>query len=146
MTSLLLSLVLALFPPQQESKPIPKDSVEIDTRGCLKGRVFTATPQPEDETTRKGPDITGRHFRVSGSKDITELIKKYNGQLVRIVGVVTKSSLSDYGTGMKVGKGVTIGVPRGSDPTHPNASASTQTVPVMDVSAISMLADRCPIE
>src|SRR5262245_46883666 len=145
MTSLLLSLLLAVFPPpQQESKPVPKDSVEIDTPGCLKGRVFTPTAPPEDEQTRKGPDITGRHFRVSGSKEVTDLIKRYNGQLVRVVGVVLKSSLSDYGTGIKVGKGVVIGAPR-SDPTHPNSVGSTQSVPVMDITAISFLSDRCPI-
>lgn len=147
MTSLVLSLLLALAPSaQQESKPIPKDSVEISTPGCLKGRVFTATPQAEGEFTRNGPDVTGRHFRVSGKKDVTELLKRYNGQLVEVVGVVLKGALTEYGTGMKVGKGarVVIGAPRG-DPSRANMNQMTPSMPVMDVTAIRFLSDRCPI-
>ena len=33
----------------QDTKPIPKDSVEVTSRGCLKGRVFTGTGQPEEQ-------------------------------------------------------------------------------------------------
>src|SRR4051812_20221041 len=99
MTTFVLSLLLALNPaPQQESKPIPKDSVEISTPGCIKGRVFTATPRPEDERTTEGPDVAGRHFRVSGSREISDLLKRYNGQLVEVVGVVLKGALAEYGT------------------------------------------------
>src|SRR5262245_34304639 len=114
MTSLVLSLLLALAPAQQEKKPIPKDSVEISSPGCLKGRVFTATPPREGELTREGPDVTGRHFRVSGPREISDLIKRYNGQLVELVGIVTKGALAEHGTGMKVGGGrVVIGAPCG---------------------------------
>ena len=147
MTSLVLSLLLALASPaQQETKPVPKDSVEISTPGCLKGRVFTATPRPEGEFTREGPDVTGRHFRVSGPSEVTDLIKRFNGQLGEIVGVVLKGSLADYGTGMKVGKGarVVIGAPRG-EPSRANMNQPTPTTPVMDVTAIRFLAERCPI-
>ena len=147
MTSLVLSLLLALAPPgQQESKPIPKDSVEISTPGCLKGRVFTATLPPEDERTGKGPDVAGRHFRVSGPREVSDLIKRYNGQLVEVVGVVLKGALAEYGTGVKVGKGarVVIGAPRG-DPSRANMNQMTPTMPVMDVTAIRFLAERCPI-
>ena len=147
MTSLVLSLLFAFAPAaQQESKPIPKDSVEISTPGCLKGRVFTATPQPEGEFTRSGPDVAGRHFRVSGKKDVTELLKRFNGQLVEVVGVVLKGALTEYGTGLKVGKGarVVIGAPRG-DPSRANMNQMTPSMPVMDVTAIRFLSDRCPI-
>jgi hypothetical protein len=147
MTSLVLSLLLALVPSaQQESKPIPKDSVEISSPGCLKGRVFTATPPPEGELTRRGPDVTGRHFRVSGPREISDLVKRYNGQLVEIVGIVTKGALADYGTGVKVGGGrVVIGAPRG-DPARANMNSMTPAMPVMDVTAIRFLSERCPIE
>jgi hypothetical protein len=148
MTTLVLSLLLAFAPSaQQESKPIPKDSVEISSPGCLKGRVFTATPPREGELTREGPDVTGRHFRVSGPREVTDLIKRYNGQLVEIVGIVQKGALAEYGTGMKVGKGarVVIGAPR-ADPSHTNMNTMTPSMPVMDVTAVRFLSDRCPIE
>src|SRR5262245_31410687 len=146
MTSLILSLLLGFAAPaQQEKKPIPKDSVEISSPGCLKGRVFTATPPREGELTREGPDVVGRHFRVAGPKEVTELIKRYNGQLVEVVGVVSKGALAEYGTGMKIGKGVTIGAPR-SDPGRTNMNSMTPSMPVMDVTAVRFLSDRCPIE
>ena len=146
MASLVLSLLLAFASPtQQESKPIPKDSVEISTPGCLKGRVFTATAPPEGELTRNGPDVTGRHFRVSGPREINDLIKRHNGQLVEVVGVVLKGALADYGTGVKVGGArVVIGAPRG-DPSRANMNTMTPSMPVMDVTALRFLSEKCPI-
>jgi hypothetical protein len=140
-------IAAALLPTAQESKPIPKDSVEVQSRGCLKGRVFTGIPRLPDEGTLRGPDITGMHFRVSGPKDVTDLVKRYNGQLVEVVGIVRKAALDDQGIGMKIGRGarVVIGNPNG-DPTRMNAPNTTASVPTMDVSAIRYLSDRCPIE
>jgi hypothetical protein len=108
--------------------------------------VFTATPPREGELTRTGPDVTGRHFRVSGPREITDLVKRYNGQLVEVVGIVLKGALTDHGTGVKVGGArVVIGAPRG-DPSRNNMNAMTPSMPVMDVTAIRFLSDRCPIE
>ena len=36
------------FAQEQEARTVPKDSVEVDARGCVKGRVFTATGQPAE--------------------------------------------------------------------------------------------------
>jgi hypothetical protein len=150
MTTLLLSLLLGLYGPadaQQETKPVPKDSVEIDARGCFKGRVFTATGEPEEEHTRKGPDITGLNFRVTGPKDVMDLVKRYNGQFVEVVGIVRRAALDDPGIGMRVGKGarVVIGAP-GSDPTRMNAPSTAPNVAAMDITAVRLLSDKCPIK
>ena len=125
------------------TKKIPKDSVEVATRGCLKGRMFTAMPPPEGEGVRHGPNMTGRHFRVSGPKDVMKSVKQHNGHLVEVVGLVGKNALSDPGIGMKVGgTRVVIGAP-GTDPdrmtTQPDAN-----VAVMD-SARSGSCRRVPI-
>jgi hypothetical protein len=103
MLSLVLSLTLAAA-PLQETKPVPKDSVEIMARGCIKGKVFTATGEPEDEGVRRGPDATGRQFRITGARDLMDLVKKHDGQLVQVVAIVRKDALADEGVGMKVGK------------------------------------------
>lgn len=150
MPTLLLTLlvVLAAAPAAaQETRRVPSDSIELAARGCLKGRVFTATTPPEDERTRKGPDITGRHFRVTGEREVMNLVKKYDGQLVEVVGIVRKAALDDQGIGMRVGKGarVVIGQP-GGDPTRMNAPATPPGVAAMDVIAVRMLADRCPLQ
>jgi hypothetical protein len=147
MTSLTLALVLSLLAvAPQESRKIPSDSVEVEARGCLKGRVFTATAPNEEERTQKGPDITGRNFRVTGEREVMDLVKKYNGQFVEIVGIVRKASLDDQGLGMKVGRGarVVIGAP-GGDPTRMNSTATAPSVASMDMIAVRLLSDRCPL-
>ena len=147
MKTLVLAALLSLSGAQsQESRTVPKDSVEVDARGCLKGRVFTATAPSEDERTVKGPDITGRHFRVTGERDVMDLVKKYNGQFVEIVGIVRKASLDDQGVGMKIGRGarVVIGQPNG-DPTRMNSPSTAPSMAAIDMIAIRVLSDRCPL-
>lgn len=131
----------------QDTRKVPSDSVEIEARGCLKGRVFTGTGQPEEERTSKGPDVTGKSFRVTGEREVMDLVKKYNGQYVEILGIVRKAALDDQGIGMKVGRGgrVVIGAP-GVDPTRMNAPTAAPSVAAMDVIAVRLLADRCPLK
>lgn len=148
MTSILLSLVLAAVGVEwQEAKPIPKDSVEVEARGCLKGRVFTGTGREESEGVTRGPDVMGRHFRVTGPREVMDLVKKHNGHLVEVVGIVRKSALDDQGIGMKIGGGarVVIGAP-GVDPARMNTQATAPGVAAMDVVALRYLSDRCPVE
>jgi hypothetical protein len=146
MSTLLLAVVVALF-GAQETRKVPSDSVEIEARGCLKGRVFTGTGQPDEERTSKSPDVTGKSFRVTGEREAMDLIKKYNGQYVEVVGIVRKAALDDQGIGMRVGRGgrVVIGAP-GMDPTRMNAPTSAPSVAAMDVIAVRLLADRCPLQ
>ncbi|MGD9902376.1 MAG: hypothetical protein AB7U83_02815 [Vicinamibacterales bacterium] len=136
---------LAAAPVQEQEKRIPSDSVEVASRGCIKGRVFTATERSaEDEGTRLGPDISGRHFRLAGPREAMDQVKKYNGQWVEMLGIVKKADLNDYQLGRKVGGGrVVIGMPR-SDPTR-GSIPQVPTTPVMDVTAVRFLGERCPI-
>jgi hypothetical protein len=145
--SIALWLLLSVLPMQsQESKSIPPDSVEVEARGCIKGRVFTAIATEEDEGARRGPEIGGRSFRLAGKKDVMETVKKANGERVEIVGIVRKSALEDQGLGMKVGgTRVVIGAP-GADPGRMNQRVAAPGVATMDVIAIRSLAERCPIQ
>ena len=128
----------------QESKGIPKDSVEVEARGCLKGRVFTATLAPEDEGARRGPDVVGRHFRLSGKREVMDDVKKFDGHRVAIVGIVRKSALEDQGVGMKVGGARVVIGAQGADPnSRVNSRITAPPVPVMDVTAVRDLSDRC---
>ena len=142
----LVVMLIATSPQEGEAKKIPKDSVEIATRGCLKGRVFTAVPAPEGEGVRRGPDVVGRHFRVSGPKDVMKSVKEHNGHLVEVIGLVRKSALSDQGIGMKMGKTrVVIGAP-GTDPDRSMYNHPVANVDVMDVTSIGFLSNACPID
>ena len=147
MTILPLVLVLAAASPQEAgTKKIPKDSVEVATRGCLKGRVFTAIPAPEGEGVRHGPDVIGHHFRLAGPKDLMKVVKQHNGHLVEVVGLIRKSALSDPGIGMKVGgTRVVIGAP-GTDPDRSMYNQPVANVDVMDLSSIGFLSNDCPID
>src|SRR5688500_2014075 len=102
MTFLISVLLVTMAVQSQETKSVPKDSVEIFARGCLKGRVFTATSAPEDEGVRRGPDARAPHCRVSGPREVMDLVKKPYGHRVEVVGIARKAALDDPSIGMKV--------------------------------------------
>jgi hypothetical protein len=132
-------------PPAPETKKIPDDSVEIATTGCLKGRVFTAT-QPREDFMRRGPNVTGRSFRLNGPKPIIEVVKTHDGGLVEIVGLVRKNDLRDMGPGARIGNTrVTVGAPRSGDPMQSARTPIPEGIAVMDATSIRPLDDRCPI-
>jgi hypothetical protein len=144
MTFALSLLVAALALQSPESKAIPKDSVEVEARGCIKGRMFTATAAPEDEGARRGPDVIGRQFRLAGKREVMDAVKKYDGHRVAIVGIVRKSALADPGVGMKVGGARVVIGAQGGDPNNRVSSRMTSApVAVMDVTAVRELAERC---
>jgi len=148
--ALLLAVVLPAAVPAQgqqnpETKKIPEDSVEIATTGCLKGRVFTAT-QPREDFMRRGPNVTGRSFRLNGPKPVMEVVKTHDGSLVEIIGLVRKNDLRDSGVGTRIGNTkVVIGAPRSGDPMQSARAPVPEGIAVMDASSINPLDDRCPI-
>lgn len=146
---LVAGLLPGAWPPvatAQDAGAIPSDSVEIEARGCLKGRVFTATSQPPEERTRKGPDVTGRRFRVTGPRAVLDMVERYNGQYVELLGIVKRTALDDQGIGMRVGRRtrIVIGAP-GTDPTRMNSPSPPPSVSAMDIVAVRPLTDRCPV-
>ncbi len=145
MMKTLVVLLLAALPAQEPgTKKIPDDSVEVGARGCLKGRVFTATDRPEGEGVQLGPDIAGSSYRVSAPKAVMNDVKQHNGHFVEVVGIIKKADLGEHMLGARVGRTrVVIGQPgrnpaRGSLPSPP-------AVPVIDVTAVKFLSESCPI-
>jgi hypothetical protein len=128
-----------------EPKPVPSDSVEIATEGCLKGRVFTAT-QPREDFMRRGPNVTGRSFRLTGPRVVMDTVKTHDGDLVEITGLVRKNDLRDLGPGTRIGNTrVVIGAPRSGDPMQSARSPISEGLAVMDATSVRVLDDRCPI-
>ncbi len=143
MTTVALFFFAAVLSQTPETRPVPADSAEIGARGCIKGRVFTVTPRPEDEGLILGPDVTGWNFRVSGPRALLDQVRKYNGNLVEVVGLVKKSALTRPGPGS--GSRVTMTAPR-TDPTRQSArTMPAGGLPVMDLTAIRYLSDVCPV-
>jgi hypothetical protein len=148
MTNLLFSLTLALLAVagQQETRPVPKDSMAVGARGCLKGRVFTATSTIEHEGALRGPDITGRRFRINGKKELTNQVKEHDGHLVEITGIVRKADLSDEGVGFKVGGARVVIGAQGTNPNTRNLPAAPPTIPTMDALTLVFVKDTCPFQ
>lgn len=142
MVLLLLALVLAApqdrIEPAQDKPRVPKDSIELTVIGCLKGRALT-TVENRQVDVESGPYVGARTFRVAGKKAVMDEVKRHDGHLVEVVGIVKRSDLDEQG--VKVGR-VTIG---------PGAPASgTRTIPspadnvaVMDVESVRLRAESC---
>jgi hypothetical protein len=132
---------LALVAPQeapQEKPKVPKDSVELTVIGCLKGRVLR-TVENRQVDVESGPYVGARSFHLASKKQVSEQLKKEQGHLVEVTGLVKRSSLDDKG--VSAGR-VAIG---GGSPV-----AGTRSIPspadnviVMDVSSVRMRASSC---
>lgn len=148
MTSWTLALLLAVAPgltgigaSPQEPKPVPKDSVEVVATGCFKGRAFTATA-PREDGVERGPNVTGRTFRVAGKKDVMKTVKEHDGHLVEVVGIVRRSSLAEP-PGARVGNTrITVG---GSNTMGGRGGMPIANVAVMDLSAVRFVSNACPL-
>jgi len=139
----LIVLALVTAQSQNEPKPVPKDSVEIATAGCLKGRVFTATGPREEGSPVRGPDVTGRSFKLAGPREVMDKVKEHNGHYVEVSGIVLKSALMT--SGVRLGNsGVSIGAPTGSSPVG-SMRQPMGGLPVMDASGVAYIDSRCPI-
>ncbi len=139
--ALTLILMAGVGAPQktdQEGKPkIPKDSMQLTVIGCLKGRVLKAS-ETRTRDVESSPYVGGRSFRLASKKPVTEDIKKHNGHLVEVTGIVKRSDLEPRG--VRVGR-VQIAGSRSSSPNGLPDPAQNQTV--MDAISVSFRATAC---
>ncbi len=139
-------------PPQEgrpqappEIKKVPKDSVELLTAGCLKGRVFTSIGRREEESPVIGPNVSGFSFRVAGKKDVMKQVKQHDGHLVEVHGLVLKSALAGPGPGARIGN-TRVAIGAGRDPLGASMRTPQGGLAVIDVSSLRVLELSCPIE
>ncbi len=135
-------VVLALAAPQeappQEKPKVPKDSVELTVIGCLKGRVLKTTGERKTDV-ESGPYVGERSFHLVSKKKETDEIKRQQGHLIEVTGIVKRSSLDD--------KGITAGrvsISGGSPVagTHAMPSPAANVIE-MDVSSVRFRATSC---
>jgi hypothetical protein len=123
-------------------QPIDKNSIELIVRGCLKGREVTA----DDVSGSDGVEIEmGTIFRLSAKGDLSDDLKRHNGQVVIVTGLVKKTALAK--PGFRLGGGRIViggGGSAGHDPTRDPARNSTRRLIPMDVSAIDVISESCP--
>jgi hypothetical protein len=136
-----LLVALALLTPQevpQEKPKVPKDSVELTVIGCLKGRVLK-TVENRQVDVESGPYVGERSFHLASKKKVSDEIKRLDGKLVEVTGLVKRSALDDKG--IKVGR-VAIG---GGSPVAGSRSmpSPADNVAVMDVSSVRLRSASC---
>ncbi len=112
---------------------MPKDSVQLTVVGCLKGRVLKTLDERKTDV-ESGPYVGARSFHLASKKPVTDEIKRQQGHLVEVTGLVKRSALDDKG--IKVGR-VAIG---GGSPVAGTRSmpSPADNVTVMDVSSVRM--------
>jgi hypothetical protein len=139
-----LPLLLAFLPQDTptDRKPKSKDSVEVVVTGCLEGRILAATEAREPGVV-KGPNLSGRSFRLAGKRDVMDEVKRQNGRLVEVAGWIRQSDLRQPGINVGGRTRVIIGAPpMGSDPTRIDPSR-TSMVAVLDATAVRFVAESC---
>ena len=138
----LVSLVLALAAPQPASaqeRPIPSDSNRITIAGCARDRAFVVGIPEGREVTQSGVQ-PGRRFRMSGPRQVLDDIRKREGSMVEITGLVRKSDMAGPGGVSILGGRVRIG---GATPRDPMRDPMYNQV-VIDVEGYQLLPDPCP--
>ena len=138
----LASLVLALAAPYQataQERPIPSDSNRITIAGCAKDRAFVVDVPEGREVVASGIQ-SGRRFRLSGPRQVLDDIKKREGSMVEITGLVRKSDMAGPGGVSILGGRVRIG---GATPRDPVRDPMYNQV-VIDVEGYQLLPDPCP--
>lgn len=142
-STIIVALAVAAPALTQEPPKVPKDSVRVVARGCLKGRVLAVIGSP-DVDVQSGPDVTGRRFRLAGKKDVMSEVKRQDGNTVEVVGLVRKIDLEQPGLRFKGGR-IVVGGGRPIDPTRPNLPDPADQVVVMDISSVRPVSAGCTI-
>jgi hypothetical protein len=126
-----------------QERKVPSDSTRVSIPGCSKGSAFVVTASPEAERTSTEV-ATGRRFRLTGPKDLLNEIKKREGTIVEVTGLIKKADLKPSGIGIAGGR-VRIG---GGSPQDPISSgpgqAPASSNAIIDVEGWRPLGESCP--
>jgi hypothetical protein len=138
----IFSCVVGLVCAQE--RPVPNDSARVAIPGCAKGRTFIVAPTPEHEPSQV-EIAPGRRFRLNGDKDVLGDIKKREGQLIEVTGLVRKADLKGP-SGIAVGGGrVRVGGGMPSSPTGDvSHTVTSYEQAVLDVEGWRLLGENCP--
>ena len=134
LASLLAAVPLLAQQPEEKPK-VPKDSVMAVITGCIKGRVIRASDVKQTDTT-SGVNITSHTFRISGKKDVMNVVKENDGQRVEMMGLIKKSSLIEPGIKFKGGRIVVGGGTSGGTGQLPSPAENVVVIDAVSVSAV----------
>ena len=122
-----------------QEKSVPSDSTRITVPGCARDRSFVVDQPEGREITATGIQA-GRRFRLSGPREVLNDIRRREGSMIEITGLVRKSDLAGPGGVRLFGGRVRIG---GAPQRDPMRDPMYNQV-VIDVEAFQLLPDSCP--
>jgi hypothetical protein len=120
-----------------QERPVPPDSELVSVPGCAKGRNFVTAEGPEHEP-KQVAIAPGRRFRLEGSKETLDAIKRREGQLIEVTGLVRKAALSPGGIAIAGGR-IRLGGSSPRQPINDPARDPAYNQPVIDVSSWRLL-------
>lgn len=123
-----------------QEKPVPKDSERIFVPGCSRNRTFVVGERQKDQPGRTDLE-PGTRLRMNGKGPLLDEIRKHEGTLIEITGLVRKSDLDP--AGVSLGGGVRVA------PAMPPSSGSVGRAPninqiIIDVEGWRPLVGTCP--
>lgn len=140
-----LLLAIALFSAgvvSAQEREVPRDSERISIPGCSKGRTFIVAKTPEHEPVRS--DVQpGRRFRLSGSKTLLDEIKRREGTMIEVTGLVRKSQLAGPGGVAIAGGRIRIGGAVPQDPISNPTRDPGYNQAVIDIESWRQLTESC---
>ena len=137
LAALMFSLAIATMASGQE-RPVPSDSTRITVPGCAKDRLFVVE-EPQGREVRATGITPGRRFRLSGQRGVLDDIKKRQGTMIEVTGLIRKSDMSPGGVTLLGGR-----VRIGGAPTRDPIRDPMYNQVVLDVEGFQVLPDSCP--
>ena len=123
----------------QETKPVPDDSVRVFMPGCTRGYVFTAGPRTEEHPGSPGI-ADGMHFRMNVPRETMNEIRRREGTMIEITGLVRKDQIRQDGIAVgpvRIGPGA----PLSGGGSRPSPGANQI---VIDVESWRSIPGSCP--
>jgi len=141
--ALVVSIVALAAVAGAQEKPVPSDSTRVTVTGCARKNVFVVHWRESHEPVTS--DIgEGRRFRLTGRKDVLNDVKKREGSMVELTGLVRKNSVGPT-PGVSVG-GIRVGIGAPQQPISDPSRIPESYTPVFDVEAYQLLPEPCTLK
>lgn len=141
LVAMVLLLMATASVADAQERSVPSDSTRISVSGCARGNLFVVRWRDDHEPVA-GEISEGRRFRLTGRKEVLNEVKKREGSMVVLTGLVRKNAVSPP-QGISVG-GVRIGIGDPRQPIADPARSPEMYQPIFDVEAYQLLPQGCP--
>jgi|CXWL01.1.fsa_nt_gi hypothetical protein len=126
-----------------QERPVPSDSTRLTLSGCARKSVFVVHWR-EDHEPVTAEVAEGRRFRLTGRKDVLSEVRKREGSMVELTGLVRKNAVAPP-QGISIG-GIRIGLGSPQQPISDPGRTPEMYQPVLDVESYQLLPEPCALK